>query len=273
MPRRFVQSMLALALAAWGAGASAQERGYVYTRESAVLDAGSSELDWWSTFRLGRQRYFSRLDGRVGLERGLSKGFELGLFWNFSSQTADVIDDPVTGDIVRASSSELAGASLEASYQLTDAVADAVGSALQLFTTLGTKQSELGLRLIADRKLGRLKLAANVNGSLGLEPLRGDSGTEMHASFVLEPALAAGYRLGEAVSLGLELRAPLGLAGDADSATLFGGPVLSLAQPGYWAALGVQPQLVAFSGQSPDSSLDLSSHERVEVRLLAGFLL
>src|SRR5262249_2973675 len=134
-------------------------------------------------------------------------------------------------------------------------------------------QSELGLRLVADRRLGGFALAANLNGTLRIDPLRGDSGTEVQTALVLEPNLAAGYRWAQGIALGLELRAPLGLAGSADSSTLFGGPVLSVRQRGYWAALGVQPQLVAFSGQSPDSSLDLSSHERVEVRLLAGLLL
>jgi hypothetical protein len=265
--------MLALALAAGSTAASAQERGYVYTRESAVLDSGSSELDWWSTFRLGRQRYFSRLDGRLGIEHGLGKGLELGLYWNFYGQTADVVQDPVTDEIERVSSSELMGASLEASYQMTDATTDALGSALQLFATLGTESSEVGLRLVADRRVGGLGVAANLNGTLQLEPLRGDAGTEVRSAFLLEPTLAAGYRLSQGVTLGLELRAPLTLSGEPESATLFGGPVLSVAQRGYWAALGVQPQLVAFSGQSPDSSLDLGSHERVEVRLLAGFLL
>src|SRR6187402_3666013 len=111
MPRRLVQSTLALGLATWTTAAAAQERGYVYTRESAVLDAGRSELDWWSSFRLGRQRYFARLDGRLGVERGLAKGFELALYWNFSSQTEDVVTSMVTGAIERVSSTELAGAS------------------------------------------------------------------------------------------------------------------------------------------------------------------
>jgi hypothetical protein len=41
----------------------------------------------------------------------------------------------------------------------------------------------------------------------------------------------------------------------------------------FWAALGVQPQLAAFSGKSAGSRLDLDDHERLEVRLLAGFML
>lgn len=273
MSRRLVQSTLAFGLASWTTAAAAQDRGFVYTRESAVLSAGSSELDWWSTFRLGRQRYFSRLDGRLGVERGLGKGVELALYWNFSSQTADVVTSAVTGEIERVSSSELAGASFEATCQLSDPTADVLGSALQLFTTLGTERSELGLRLLADRRLGGLRLAANLNATLQLAQLRGDSGTEVDSAFVLEPTLAALHQLPHGVALGLELRAPLGLSGTAQSTTLFGGPVLSLAQPGYWVALGVQPQLVAFSGQSEGRHRDLDTHERVEIRLLAGLLL
>jgi hypothetical protein len=54
---------------------------------------------------------------------------------------------------------------------------------------------------------------------------------------------------------------------------LFGGPVARFSDRGFWAALGVQPQLAAFSAQSPNSRLDLSQRERLEVRLLAGFML
>jgi hypothetical protein len=49
--------------------------------------------------------------------------------------------------------------------------------------------------------------------------------------------------------------------------------VLGFSDSKMWAALGVQPQLVALSGRSPDSHLDLEAHERVEVRLLVGLLL
>jgi hypothetical protein len=73
--------------------------------------------------------------------------------------------------------------------------------------------------------------------------------------------------------VGVELRAPLGVAGEADSATLFGGPVARFSDHGFWTALGVEPQLYAFSGKSAGSRLDLNAHERLEVRLLAGFML
>ena len=63
------------------------------------------------------------------------------------------------------------------------------------------------------------------------------------------------------------------MAGENESATLFGGPVVRWSDQGFWAALGIQPQLAAFSQHSAHSRLDLDHRERLELRLLAGFML
>ena len=253
--------------------AAAVERTFVYTRESRVLSPGASELEPWTTFRAGRERYFSRLDARLGLQHGLLEGLQAALYWNFFSQSQDVVRDPLTGEIERLSESQLAGASLELEYQLSDPSADLLGSALYLESTLGPRETELAGKLIADAYLGKLLLAANLSAVYELEPVRNDEGTDLESAFSLEPALAAAFMLPRGFSLGLELRAPLGLTGEQKSSTLFGGPVLSWVDRGFWAALGVQPQLIALSEKSPDSHLDLQQHERVEVRLIAGWSL
>lgn len=264
---------LALCLALLAPSAWGTERTFAFSRESQVLGAGSSELSPWTTFRVGRERYFSAIDGRLQLDHGLTSGLSLALYWNFTSQTEDVVGSTLTGELERVSSSELASASAELKYQLTDAAADALGSGLMLAATVGSSASELEGRLILDRELGALRFAGNLTGTYRIQPLRDDSGTSVATSFILEPTLAAAYVFQNGLGLGLELRAPLGLSGDPASSTLFGGPVVSFKSRGYWLALGVQPQLVAFSGSSPDSSLDLEQHERLEVRLMAGFLL
>jgi hypothetical protein len=271
---RFALLLAPLALSALIAvPAAATSRAFVYAQESQVLAPGESELDPWTTFRAGRTRYYSAIDGRLELEHGLAPGLQLALFWNFSTQTQDVIQDSLTRELARVTDSEFAGASAAVKYQVSDETADALGSALYLETTLGPRESELEGKLIVDRGIGKWLLAANLNAELELEPTRDADGSELETSFVLEPILAAAYALPRGVSVGLELRAPLGLAGDAKSRTLFGGPVARFADRGFWAALGVQPQLAAFSGRRADSRLDLSHHERLEVRLLAGFLL
>ena len=124
-----------------------------------------------------------------------------------------------------------------------------------------------------DRALGKWLLAGNLTAEYELEPIRTDEGTELETALVLEPAFAAGYRVARGVSLGIELRAPLGLSGEHKSAPLFGGPVISWADARFWGSLGVQPQLVAFSGASSGSILNLDQHERVQVRLILGLVL
>lgn len=253
--------------------AAATTRSFVYAQESRVLAPGESQLRPWTTFRAGRSRYYSAIDGRLELEHGLAPALQLALYWNFSTQTQDVVQDSLTRELTRVTNSEFASASAELKYQLSDPTADVLGSALYLETTLGPRENELDGKLIVDRSIGKWLLAANLNAELELEPTRDADGSELETSFVLEPVLAAAYSLPHGVSVGVELRAPLGLAGDAESRTLFGGPVARISDRGFWAALGVQPQLAAFSGQSADSRLDLRHHERLEVRLLAGFVL
>jgi len=272
--RRYLPLACLLSATALGAGpAAASERAFVYTQESRVLAPGDSELEPWTTFRLGRERYFSRLDARLELEHGLLPGLQAALYWNFSTQSQDVVQDPLTGEIERVSESEFSGASFELKYQLSDPSADLLGSALYLESTLGPRETEIEGKLIADLYVGKLLLAANLGAEYELEPIRNEEGTELETALTLEPALGAAFLLPHGFSLGLELRAPLGLTGEEKSSTLFGGPVVGWVDRGFWASLGVQPQLVAFSESSPDSHLDLSNHERLQVRLIAGWQL
>lgn len=271
------KALLTLSLLTGGllgsAEAGATVRSFGYTQESPVLAAGKTELRPWTTYRVGRARYFSALDGRLELDHGFGRGLELALFWNFTSETRDVVTDSLTQRLERVSSSELGSASLGLKYQLTDPAADLLGSAFYFEATLGPRQSELEARLIVDRSLGRWLLAANAVAELQLEPRRGPDGSELETAVRLQPSLAAAYTLAHRTSLGLELRAPLTVTSDAGGSSLFGGPVLRWADERAWAALAVQPQLAAFSGASPGSRLDLTTSQRLEVRLLAGFLL
>src|SRR5689334_18827880 len=195
----------------------ASERSFVDTQESRVLAAGDSELEPWTTFRVGRKRYFSALDGRLELEHGLLPGLQLALYWNFSTQTQDVVTDELSGKIERVSESAFESASFELKYQLTDATADALGSALYLETTLGPSESEIELKLIADRTFGKWLLAANLTGELELEPIRSEEGTEIETALAIEPALGISYMLPRNFHLGLELVAPFGITGEEKS--------------------------------------------------------
>jgi len=273
--RRFLLGFgLTAACCLASAPAAADIRSFVYTQESRVLAPGESEIEPWTTFRAGRSRYYSAIDGRLELEHGLAPHLQVALYWNFTSQTQDVAATDLSGQIQRQRQSEFSSASLELKYQLSDPTADLLGSALYFETTVGPNESELEGKLILDRAFGKWLVAANAIAELELEPERSqDEGSEIETELWLTPTLAAAYMLPHGVSLGLELRAPIGVAGEAESATLFGGPVLRWADQGYWTAIGVEPQLFAFSGKTPGRRLDLTDRERLEVRLLAGFML
>src|SRR3954463_5977416 len=110
MRRVLLACVLAAAVcAARPAGASV--RSFVYTQESRVLAPGESELEPWTTFRVGRSRYYSAIDGRLELEHGIAPGLQLALYWNFSTQTRDVVRDSLTRELTRVSESEFASAS------------------------------------------------------------------------------------------------------------------------------------------------------------------
>jgi hypothetical protein len=273
MRRALSASLLALSAAFVASSASATVRSFAYTQESGVLAAGRSELQPWTTFRAGRSRYYSALDGRLELGHGLTRGLQVALFWNFRTETQDVEADSLTRALSRVTSSEFASASAQLRYQLSDVRADAVGSALAFETTLGPHESELAARVIVDRSIGPWLVAGNAIAELRLLPLRDDSGSRLHSALVLSPTLGAAYVFSPGASLGLELRAPLGVSGEGKSAAVFGGPVARIADDSMWATLGVEPQLLAFSGKSEGSRLALGARERLEVRLMAGFLL
>src|SRR3954469_25733362 len=97
----FLAVPLVLGVSLLPSPAAASNRSFVYTQESRVLAPGESELEPWTTFRVGRSRYYSALDGRLELEHGLAPHLQLALYWNFSTQTQDVVQDSLTRDLTR----------------------------------------------------------------------------------------------------------------------------------------------------------------------------
>src|SRR3954451_19137821 len=110
MRRILIAGVLVMAALCAPRRASASIRSFVYTQESRVLAPGESELEPWTTFRVGRSRFYSALDGRLELEHGLLPGLQLALYWNFTTQTQDVVQ-PLSQELARVTNSEFASAS------------------------------------------------------------------------------------------------------------------------------------------------------------------
>ncbi len=241
-----------------GSSAAASERTLTWTYDTNVLPQGSKELELWSTGRFGRPEGYSAFDNRAELEFGLGANWQTSLYLDFGT----VHDGP------SASTVQNWMVSNEWKWKLLDPVADPFGLALYGEVTAGVSEYELESKLILDKRIGRLLLALNLIGELEWESLF--SGW-LHEQ-ILEASAGAEYAVGAGVHLGVEARVnavwetATGFVGGA----VFVGPVVSYVRPTWWVALSVMAQATGF-GSGTVNGLELDEHERLNVRLLAGF--
>jgi hypothetical protein len=245
--------------------ASATDRRFPFTYETGVLGPGQAEIEPWTTFRVGREHYYSRIDQRLEFELGLVRNLQTALYWNFERVTADA-RDPVTGELVRSSEFTLASISSEWKYKLSDPLADTFGSALYLEGAYGPDEAELEAKLLFDKQVGNFLVALNLVGEQEWEFSAGE--TESEQKLVLN--LAAGYFLTNELVLGAEIEsATLIEEGSMESSVIYAGPSLAYASGRYWAAVGVTPQV--FAPKTEEGRLDLEHNEYLRARILLGF--
>lgn len=248
--------------AAWPSGAIGNERHFTFTYESAVLPMGAREIEIWATGRIGRTDYYSALDQRLELEFGLTERLMAALYLNGSTVAARANDSIVL-------STTFGSVSAEAKYKLLDPVADVLGFALYGEATTHTNGVDLEAKLIFDKRIGELLLAANLvvehEWQFGL--------SETERELALEVDLAASYFITHNLSVGLELRNQNVIPGGAGLrySALFAGPTVAYAEKGWWVAFSLLPQLPALKRSQPGSTLILDDRERYNARLLFSF--
>lgn len=239
--------------------ATANERHFAFTYESAVLPPLERELEIWTTPRMGRDTYFLAFDSRVELELGLTDRLMTAFYLNGSAHSRQV-----GAELER--SFEFGGISSEWKYKLFDPVADPLGLALYGEVTWALDEVALELKVILDRRLGPLLLAANLSVEEALALELGGVGRETD----IEVDLAAAYFLSEHLTVGLELR-NLNQAAPGPGwlySTLYLGPTLAYSSASWWVALSLQPQLPALRRRAADAPLVLDVQERFDARLL-----
>lgn len=253
--------------------AAASERHFTYTYESNVLNPGDVEIEPWTTWRAGRESYYSRFDQRLEFEFGVVPDLQMAWYWNMTALTADETD-ATSGQTTRVSGFEFGGVSNEWKYKLSDSFADPVGSALYFEWTAAPAEAELEGKVILDKRMGNALLAFNLVGEHEWEF---ESKDETKREIGIEADLAFGYFLTPSLVLGLEARSHTELEdGKKHEVTaFFAGPSVAYAQKAWWMAATVQPQVFAIKGEeeggeADDSALDLEHHERVNVRVLFG---
>jgi hypothetical protein len=260
--RKTLLLLTASLVAGLAADAQANERHFTYTYESATLPEGVVELEPWTTWRVGRDGFYNRLDHRIELEIGLTDRLQTAFYLNFTALTADEAG-------VRTTELEHEGVSSEWKYRMLDPVADALGLALYGEVTLAPAEFELEAKVIADKRMGNLLFAGNLVTEAEME-MAEINATE--TEYIVEVDLAAGYFLSERTVVGLEIRNHTEMPeGSFEHTAFFAGPVVSYAASGWWVAATVLPQLFAVTDAEPSDFRDLAEHEKLNARILLGF--
>lgn len=261
---RFLATLLAAALLV-PAAATATERRFTYTYGSGVLGKGDVELEPWTTFRIGREAFFVRLDHRFEFEMGVTDRVQTAWYLNWHTTTA------AAGDAL-ATEFEWSGVSNEWKFKLSDPVADPIGLGLYAEWGAGPREIELEGKLLLDKQAGPLYVAFNLVGEYEVE---WEEPGETESEVEIETDLGIGLMPKPSVLIGAEFTTHTEIVpGEGyEHTAFFLGPAVSFAQKKWWAALSVLPQLGAAKSEehAGDTKLDLHEHERVQARLLLGF--
>lgn len=258
----------------FSAHASANERHFTYTYESATLPSGAKELEVWATNRVGRERRYNRFDNRLEFEVGLTDRLQTAFYLNTKAIVQDVEGETET-------KYEFSGVSSEWKGKLSDSVADALGSALYGEISYGPEELEIEAKVILDKRFGDVLIAANLVGELEIEDIGGANAPEL----VLQIDLAALYFFSRQVGLGLEIRDDniFHDAREFEHSTFFVGPVVAWAGEPAWMSLTFLAQVGAVKVEEEEAAApaeekaevtfgpELDDHERVNARLILGF--
>ncbi len=246
---------LAVALGLAGLPSFASERHFGFSYESPILQSGQKELETYSDYRFGRDRYYSALDQRLEFELGLGGGVQTSLYLNFTQEMAD----DGTGKIKNSFLAD--GISNEWKFKLMDNLTDDFGLGLYLENGFKPDEYELETKVILDKRMGNWLWTFNLTNEPEFHYIHNTLG------FSIIPSIGFGYFLvSERFFCGLEVQywnfwydtaSPI-------TASLFSaGPVLSYSGEDWWATLTFLPQLVNFRG----SGLDLLNSQRTQIQL------
>jgi len=237
--------------------ARANDRHFSYTYESAVLAPGEKELEVWTTYRNGRDTRYTRFDERLEFEIGLVPGLQTSFYLNVTA-----IGQNVNGELAKSTEVSVSN---EWKWRLFDSAVDGIGLALYGEITGGVNELELEGKIIVDKRIGNLLLAANFVAEHEWEYGIGETGKDLH----LDGFLGASWFFTRRFSLGIEAwNANIISSGVWEHSAFFLGPVASYVGDNWWVTLTVLPQLPAFKPSEGGGKYVLTDYERIQARLL-----
>ncbi len=247
---------------------SAQDRLFTYTYQSTVLNKGQKELEVWNTLRTGKANYFSRLDHRTEFEVGLGNNVQTSFYLNLTSKTGSTA---LGANNVLNTETELSFSN-EWKWKLSDPVANPVGIALYGEYGIASNEYELEGKLILDKRMGHLTLAANAIYEMELKPEYTGDELEFEKEHKAGLNVALAYSLSPRFAVTLENTYNNVFAeGELEHSALYSGIGCSYVQDKFWLNFTVLPQVKSFKGAT-DGGLNLNEFEKVQCRLLFSYV-
>lgn len=246
---------------------AAQDRIFTYTYQSSVLNKGQRELEVWTTLRQGKQNFFSRLDHRTEYEVGLGGNLQTSFYLNLTTITKTTVEG---ADKTLETDHEI-GFSNEWKLKLMDPVANPFGLAIYGEYGISSSEYELEGKIIADKKINNLTIAANATFEAEYAPGYFNNQLKWEKEGHFDCNLAFGYALGNGFHLTQENTFKnVYIERKLVQNALYSGLGFSYVRDNFWVNFAAMPQVKSFKGVT-GNSLNLNEFERVQFRLLFSY--
>lgn len=258
MTARRLAWLVGLGATLLAASAPAAERDFAFSWTSHVLERGRDDLEVWLTPRIARvDPGYSLVDTRFVWTHGVVKDLEsqLSLDLGFQNSDREHSVDPRLTSLWRWAPFQADGA---------------IGFGVLGRASLGVDLLEVEARVLADKQLGDVLLAANVAAEQSF-PWAGREGVTTR----LEETLGATFAVAPFARIGLEARLKSSFArGDYQGTALYVGPSLAFRFRPLWFTVGATIQAAADQAPADRGSrevMTLRDDERFVLRFTFGF--
>ena len=232
-----------------------------------MLNKGQRELEVWNTFRLGKQDFFSRLDHRTEFEIGLGKNLQTSFYLNLTSISQTVTEGAQKSILT----SHEIGFSNEWKLKLLDPVANPLGLALYGEYGIMGREYELEGKIILDKKINDLTIAANGSIEVEYAPAYINNSLSWAKEGKNDFNLSFGYAVGQGFHLTQENNIKnVFFDNKLEHSALYSGVGFAYLHENFWVNFTAMPQIKAFKGED-SGNLNLDEFEKMQLRLLFSY--
>lgn len=220
------------------------------------------ELEVWNTMRIGKtEGYYYRMQPRFEIEYGATDRLTTSLYFNFDQSTAS--ENEFSSVPLQFSTT-----SLELRYRLTEPDELFIDPALYFEFGYGGDELEYEPKIILSKRIGDFITAININGEIEKNVIE----SELESKFELTAGVA--YDISSNIALGIEFRNHRNYSNlyeDEKNQATFIGPTFNIQTEELYFTINFLKQI----GGSPstNNNLDLTGHEKFEIRTVLGIVL